>query len=120
MRKIQESFSAYIKEALLSSIFKIYDSMSKIYYLNYFRVIILSLEFVQHYMQRLHGAAPALSLLMGSSVRVLLHRGEQRVETRKGSAGLAGRYPTMSNKESRAGPEMVMVTRVSRRAGIAR
>lgn len=94
--------------------------MSKIYYLNYFSAIILSLEFIQHYMQRLPDAVQALSLPLGSSMRGLLHRGEQQVGSHKGRAGLAGHHLTISNKESRAGPEVVMVTRARCRAGIDR
>lgn len=54
------------------------------------------------------------------ALRVLLHQGEQWVGSHKESAGLAGHQPTISNKESRAGLVVVMVTAVRCRWGIAR
>lgn len=54
------------------------------------------------------------------ALRGLLHRGEQWVGSHKESAALAGYQPTISNKESRAGLVVVMVTAVRCRWGIAR
>lgn len=92
--------------------------MSKTYYQNYFSPVTFSLEFIQHYMQTLHDAIQALSLVLESSRKGLLHWGEHWVRSRKGSVGWQDHtHSTESNKERRTGSEVVMVARVRFRPG---